>query len=1361
MPEERKMMNCSGKFLFPLILGFVLCILFISPASADSYVGGEKLETVESGTISGDLWFDSLYGLTGASGQPNSAEKSFNIPEFTEVKWARLYVAVYCGNMEENYQGQAAVAFDGGQGRMNLGTELLNVKYDFEEDGGTTPVYVNDHCNRVTSDYLMWYDVTDLIKTRNCVAEVMTKQVDSSFDGRVKLITLVVAYDDGDTDEVYYWINQGHDVHSYYIDNYGGYTGETDFDTRDLPSDFKIDSAKLGVVHLASENGDYEFNGNFLDTLPSTGSYSGFQVWDVTDSVYAEDDSGMTYTRKGDFFKIILAFLSIKQEGEDVGSVYVESNPKGAEIYIDDDYRGVVTDSLISGLPVDSYTVSIHKDSYHDPDPVDVDVVKDEKKTVSFELEPITGSIQVSSEPEGAKIIIDGQDTGEVTGVLIEDLIIGNHDVVVSLDGYYEQSMTIAIEEGETAEADFTLLSEGDLGDESAYGYTGKELEVHKKGSIEGGVLVLNSSRYSGLLDKGDSVDYFFDVDLPENATVGYARLYIYSTWSYDKVEREASRPVIDTSFDGKRLYIENFYSDRKGDGSYDYIIETTCYDVSEIIGDSGDYPLSVTNNGGINDAFAVYGASLVIVYSDPESPEISYWIAEGCDSLLASEEYDTDTESSTTTAEFSGTTSKVTGGLLYVISTAASGVEGDENRIVFNDFEAFNLLDGGSSDISTAYIDVTPYIKKSNNDLAIQSYVSGEKGDYMENRLAIFVVEEAGEDSFYDGYRNDLYDSESLYGDDASSGGETGGNSETYNLNLFDGRVSADHVFFESGNGTVELFINQGTGIKDSSGMPVDSIDIKEVSSDGSSLVYTIGPEDAVSDLPFMLEITASGLKKNEAPRIVWYSSEGGNPVSTGSVYDSGSGIVSCRVNNFGRYAVIYGPVGEVGSGTPDNSPSPDLLSGIFSFIAGIFGMGDSDQNNHDVSPPGASAQVQSNKSPINDTISSDPEVIEIDPTQSDFDIQICSNPSSARIFIDGEYTGKITPGTVTLRGGEHSLALELEDFRSYHNDLLLSENTTFYADLEPEGVGTMKEKKFDGFIEESGIEGIGGVHVTSYPDGATIYINGKNTELVTPNIFYGLKEGMNTIKIKKAATEYSENTKKVWVDPGSVTEVNFGQAVVSDNKADIDSIEYDGYYFTINGRLPEYKLPKVVETGSANSYITFHSDGKYISHNIRSYYDEELNDIVPRDYNFGKVFVESVPEGAHIYVDGYYTGYSTPYAIDGLSDGAHLIEVSRPGYIREGKEILLTPDEAEYDETVKIYLEDYLYGSLEVNSNPAGARIYLYGKDTGKITPFTFRYMDIGDIDIKVVGDETSETLEDIVIKPYEITTVDVDLD
>lgn len=190
-----------------------MLLLFLLPTtvSADTYIGGIPLDTVQHGTVSGDLWWDSFYGVAGQPiGQPNTQVKTFLLPEHTGIAWAHLYVAVYCGNQQSNYELTARVRFDGngdGTYERTLGTETLNVPYGFPGEGGAGPVMVNGHCNRVSSDYLIWYDVADAINGNRVAVEVQTDKnagYTGTSDGRIKLITLLVAYDDGDTDEIRY-----------------------------------------------------------------------------------------------------------------------------------------------------------------------------------------------------------------------------------------------------------------------------------------------------------------------------------------------------------------------------------------------------------------------------------------------------------------------------------------------------------------------------------------------------------------------------------------------------------------------------------------------------------------------------------------------------------------------------------------------------------------------------------------------------------------------------------------------------------------------------------------------------------------------------------------------------------------------------------------------------------------------------------------------------------------------------------------------------------------------------------------------------------------------------------------------------
>jgi hypothetical protein len=304
------------------MLVLIVALAMAAPASADPWIGGDPLVTANgsSGVVSGGLWFD-VYG-DFKSAYPTPIEKEFILPcDPEDIAWARLYVDSYIGNMQNNYPLNTTVEFDGGSGYVLLGSEIMNTTYTFPMGSGTGTVWINDHSTRVTSDHLMWYDVKDEITSSNVAARVHTARPDGGqpFDGRVKMIALIVAYNDEDYDQIHYWVNQGHDTDSYVADSAGyPYIGETDFSTSGITSPI---NANLTAIYLASYNGNYTFNSNALPwASPPTWPYLGSQSWDVTRYITG-GDSSMTFDRNSTdsgsysgYFKIPLALLTVEEE---------------------------------------------------------------------------------------------------------------------------------------------------------------------------------------------------------------------------------------------------------------------------------------------------------------------------------------------------------------------------------------------------------------------------------------------------------------------------------------------------------------------------------------------------------------------------------------------------------------------------------------------------------------------------------------------------------------------------------------------------------------------------------------------------------------------------------------------------------------------------------------------------------------------------------------------------------------------------------------------------------------------------------------------------------------------------------------
>ncbi|HQC34616.1 MAG TPA: PEGA domain-containing protein, partial [Methanoculleus sp.] len=200
-------------------------------------------------------------------------------------------------------------------------------------------------------------------------------------------------------------------------------------------------------------------------------------------------------------------------------------------------------------------------------------------------------------------------------------------------------------------------------------------------------------------------------------------------------------------------------------------------------------------------------------------------------------------------------------------------------------------------------------------------------------------------------------------------------------------------------------------------------------------------------------------------------------------------------------------------------------------------------------------------------------------------------------------------------------------------------------------------------------------------------------------------------------------------------------------------ESDEHAQQPFSINGRYLGDRLPKTVEIrGIGGAYLTLSDGESYRTHRIPT--TAQSNDTVKAAFSDApcSLLVESTPAGAAISIDGFLTKFSTPYVVSNISEGRHLIGVSKPGHIPVEREVLLMAGSG--DATVKLTLKPYTWGSLEVSSNPAGAKIYLYGRDTGEVTPHTFHYLDIGSYSVKVVGKEGSKTIEDVLVSPYTTT-------
>ncbi len=98
------------------------------------------------------------------------------------------------------------------------------------------------------------------------------------------------------------------------------------------------------------------------------------------------------------------------------------------------------------------------------------------------------------------------------------------------------------------------------------------------------------------------------------------------------------------------------------------------------------------------------------------------------------------------------------------------------------------------------------------------------------------------------------------------------------------------------------------------------------------------------------------------------------------------------------------------------------------------------------------------------------------------------------------------------------------------------------------------------------------------------------------------------------------------------------------------------------------------------------------------------------------GQMAIDSSPQGAQVQIDGKTDPtWVTPFTLAGLAAGTHSITVTKAGFGTDMKSVEVISGSKSF---VVAHLNP-LTAALAVSSTPAGANVYIDGKDTGKLTP------------------------------------------
>jgi hypothetical protein len=98
------------------------------------------------------------------------------------------------------------------------------------------------------------------------------------------------------------------------------------------------------------------------------------------------------------------------------------------------------------------------------------------------------------------------------------------------------------------------------------------------------------------------------------------------------------------------------------------------------------------------------------------------------------------------------------------------------------------------------------------------------------------------------------------------------------------------------------------------------------------------------------------------------------------------------------------------------------------------------------------------------------------------------------------------------------------------------------------------------------------------------------------------------------------------------------------------------------------------------------------------------------------GQLNVNSTPAGAQIQIDGQSnSSWVTPFNLAGLNPGKHTLTISKPGYASDTRNIEVGSGSKSF---ISLQLAP-LTATVSVTSDPAGAAVWMDGRDTGRVTP------------------------------------------
>ncbi len=152
--------------------------------------------------------------------------------------------------------------------------------------------------------------------------------------------------------------------------------------------------------------------------------------------------------------KVILEGSGTSEPTETLSTLFIESNPPGASIYINGQSYGL-TPKDIHNLKEGSYEVVLTREGY-EPYVKMMNLSLGDEVPLTVDLNPQRGTLIIVSYPEEAEVYLDGNYQGKAK-ITIEDVLTGTHQVMLKKKGYHEEQRAVEVIYQETSTLEVTL----------------------------------------------------------------------------------------------------------------------------------------------------------------------------------------------------------------------------------------------------------------------------------------------------------------------------------------------------------------------------------------------------------------------------------------------------------------------------------------------------------------------------------------------------------------------------------------------------------------------------------------------------------------------------------------------------------------------------------------------------------------------------------------------------------------------------------------------------------------------------------------------------------------------------------------